>query len=157
MFHFIDETAESHQPVLISGKRHNAVLVSEDDWRSMQETLYLVSIPGIRDAIIEGLRTPVEECRPRNRDGEVAVGLHPPGAEGRPKSWKAAGLKEKATALLEDNVEANPFQTPPPYEKLVGDLTGAYSRKSISTTGWCTRYWREERIVKVIRLWSHYE
>jgi prevent-host-death family protein len=58
----IDETAQSHQPVTITGKRHNAVLVSEDDWRSVQETLYLVSIPGMRESIIEGLQTPVEEC-----------------------------------------------------------------------------------------------
>ena len=62
LYQLIDETAQSHQPVTITGKRHNAVLVSEDDWRSVQETLYLVSIPGMRESIIEGMRTPVEEC-----------------------------------------------------------------------------------------------
>ncbi len=62
LYQLIDETAQSHQPVTITGKRHNAVLVSEDDWRSVQETLYLVSIPGMRESIIEGLQTPVEEC-----------------------------------------------------------------------------------------------
>ena len=62
LYQLIDETAQSHQPITITGKRHNAVLVSEDDWRSVQETLYLVSIPGMRESIIEGLKTPVAEC-----------------------------------------------------------------------------------------------
>ena len=62
LYQLIDETAQSHQPITITGKRHNAVLVSEDDWRSVQETLYLVSIPGMRESIIEGMQTPVEEC-----------------------------------------------------------------------------------------------
>jgi antitoxin YefM len=50
------------EPVQITGKRGNAVLVGEDDWRAVQETLYLVSIPGMRESIIEGIATPVEEC-----------------------------------------------------------------------------------------------
>jgi prevent-host-death family protein len=62
LYQIIDETAQSHQPILITGKRNNAVLVSEDDWRSVQETLYLVSIPGMRELIIEGLQTPITEC-----------------------------------------------------------------------------------------------
>jgi prevent-host-death family protein len=62
LFRLIDEIADSHQPVLITGKRANAVLVSEDDWRAIEETLYLLSIPGMRDSIIEGLNTPLEEC-----------------------------------------------------------------------------------------------
>ncbi|MGQ9490563.1 MAG: type II toxin-antitoxin system Phd/YefM family antitoxin [Anaerolineae bacterium] len=62
LYQLIDEIARSHQPVLITGKRHNAVLLSEEDWRSLQETLYLVSIPGMRESIIEGLQTPVAEC-----------------------------------------------------------------------------------------------
>jgi PHD/YefM family antitoxin component YafN of YafNO toxin-antitoxin module len=47
---------------LISGKRANAVLVSEDDWRSIQETLFLLSVPGLRESIREGMETPAEEC-----------------------------------------------------------------------------------------------
>ncbi len=62
LYQLIDETAHSHEPVLIAGKRHNAVLVSEEDWRAVQETLYLVSIPGMRESIVEGLKTPVAEC-----------------------------------------------------------------------------------------------
>jgi antitoxin YefM len=62
LYRLIDETSESHEPIHISGKRSNAVLISEDDWRSIQETLHLLSIPGMRESIIEGLQTPVEEC-----------------------------------------------------------------------------------------------
>ena len=62
LYRLIDEAAESHEPVFITGKRANAVLLSEDDWRSIQETLYLLSIPGMRESIVEGMKTPVEEC-----------------------------------------------------------------------------------------------
>jgi len=62
LYRLIDEAASSHQPVVITGKRHNAVLLSEDDWRSIQETLYLLSIPGMRESILEGKETPISEC-----------------------------------------------------------------------------------------------
>jgi antitoxin YefM len=62
LYQLLDEVAQSHEPVEITGKRNAAVLVSEDDWRSIQETLYLVSVPGMRESILDGLATPVEEC-----------------------------------------------------------------------------------------------
>jgi antitoxin YefM len=62
LYRLIDEAAQSHEPVLISGKRHNAVLLSEEDWRSIQETLYLLSIPGMRESIVKGMKTPVSKC-----------------------------------------------------------------------------------------------
>jgi len=62
LYRLINEAAESHEPVFITGKRANAVLLSEDDWRSIQETLHLLSIPGMRETILEGMKTPVEEC-----------------------------------------------------------------------------------------------
>ncbi|MDH4163110.1 MAG: type II toxin-antitoxin system Phd/YefM family antitoxin [Nitrospirota bacterium] len=58
----VDEAAESHAPIKITGKRHNAVLVSEEDWRAIEETLYLLSIPGMRESIRVGLKTPVKKC-----------------------------------------------------------------------------------------------
>lgn len=58
----LDDLAESHVPVQIAGKRHSAVLVSEDDWRAIQETLYLAGIPGMKDSIIQGLKTSVDKC-----------------------------------------------------------------------------------------------
>ena len=61
-YRLIDEVATSHEPIFISGKRANAVLISEDDWRSIQETLHLLSISGMRESIREGLDTPVEKC-----------------------------------------------------------------------------------------------
>lgn len=62
LYRLIDEAASSHQPLLITGKRNNAVLISEEDWISIQETLYLLSIPGMRESIMEGMNTAVEEC-----------------------------------------------------------------------------------------------
>ena len=58
LFALVDEVGESHAPVEIHGKRGNAVLVSEDDWRASQETLYLTSIPGMRESIMEGMAAP---------------------------------------------------------------------------------------------------
>jgi len=62
LYRIIDEADESHEPVYITGKRSNAVLVSEGDWNSIQETLYLLSIPKMRESIRKGLKTPVDEC-----------------------------------------------------------------------------------------------
>ena len=62
LYRLIDQAASSHEPIVITGKRANAVLISEDDWRAVQETLYLLSIPGMRESIREGLETSVEEC-----------------------------------------------------------------------------------------------
>ena len=62
LFRLIDETAEAHKQVLITGQRNNAVLVSQEDWNAIQETLYLASIPGMAESIIESGQTTVEEC-----------------------------------------------------------------------------------------------
>ena len=61
LYALIDEVGDSHAPVQITGKRGNAVLLSEADWNAIQETLHLVSIPGMRESILEGLATPAEE------------------------------------------------------------------------------------------------
>lgn len=68
----------------------------------------------------------------------------------------AAGLKEKAKALLEV-VRANPFQNPPPYEKLIGDLAGAYSRRINIQHRLVYQVLQGEQVVKILRLWSHYD
>lgn len=59
LYRLIDEAAEHHTPVQITGKRNNAVLVGEDDWRAIQETLHLLSIPGMRASIRKGLKEPI--------------------------------------------------------------------------------------------------
>lgn len=62
LYRLIDEAAASHQPLLISGKRNKAVLVSEEDWEAIQVTLFLLAVPGMRESIREGMETPVDEC-----------------------------------------------------------------------------------------------
>ena len=57
LYALIDETKQTHKPIVITGKRGNAVLLAEEDWNAISETLYLVSIPGMRESIREGLAT----------------------------------------------------------------------------------------------------
>ena len=68
----------------------------------------------------------------------------------------AAGLKQKALALL-DVIRNDPYQNPPPYEKLVGDLSGAYSRRINIQHRLVYQVLEKEKMVKVLRLWTHYE
>jgi Txe/YoeB family toxin of toxin-antitoxin system len=72
------------------------------------------------------------------------------------KKLSASGLKLKAEKLIEI-LEDNPFQTPPPYEKLVGDLTGAYSRRINEQHRLVYQVYKEEKVVKILRMWTHYE
>ncbi len=63
LYRLIDQTNKSHEPVVISGKRNNAVLISEEDWNSIQETLYLISIPGMRESIVNEMKEPLAESK----------------------------------------------------------------------------------------------
>jgi Txe/YoeB family toxin of toxin-antitoxin system len=72
------------------------------------------------------------------------------------KKLSAAGLRGKAQALL-DILEIDPFQNPPPYEKLVGDLRGAYSRRINIQHRLVYEVFRKEKTVRVLRMWTHYE
>ena len=60
LYKLIDETLNTHQPITITGKRGNAVLLSEEDWRSVEETLFLLSVPGMRESIREGMDEKIE-------------------------------------------------------------------------------------------------
>jgi prevent-host-death family protein len=63
LYKLIDDAATSHRPITITGKRGNAVLLSEEDWKAIQETLYLTSIPGMRASIVKGMKTPLSKCK----------------------------------------------------------------------------------------------
>ena len=62
LYALIDETSKSHQPIIITGKRGNAVLLSEYDWNAVNETLHLLSIPGMRESIREGMDVELDKC-----------------------------------------------------------------------------------------------
>ena len=62
LYRLLRQVAQTHVPVQITGKENNAVLISEEDWRAVQETLYLLSIPKMRESIRKGLKTPVDQC-----------------------------------------------------------------------------------------------
>ena len=63
LYRLIDQTAQTHEPVIISGKRANAVLVSEEDWSAIQETLYLLAVPGMRESIKESMAEPLTKSK----------------------------------------------------------------------------------------------
>ena len=62
LYRIIDQAAKSHQPIVITGKRSNAVLLSSEDWSAIQETLYLLGVPGMRESIIAGIAENPDEC-----------------------------------------------------------------------------------------------
>ena len=62
LYRLMDQAAESHQPIAITGKRHDAVLLSAQDWQVIQETLYLLAVPGMRESIKEGMAEPIDSC-----------------------------------------------------------------------------------------------
>lgn len=62
LYRLMDQAADSHQPILISGKRSNSVLVSEEDWAAIQETLFLLSVPGMRESIKAGMAESMDSC-----------------------------------------------------------------------------------------------
>jgi antitoxin YefM len=62
LYGLIDETTLTHQPIVIRERNSNAVLLSEEDWNAINETLYLLSVPGMRESIIEGMATDIDEC-----------------------------------------------------------------------------------------------
>lgn len=63
LYHLIDQAAESHKPVTISGKRANAVLIAEEDWSAIQETLYLMAVPGMRESIKDAMAEPLAKSK----------------------------------------------------------------------------------------------
>jgi prevent-host-death family protein len=62
LYSLLDEVTKSHEPIQITGRRNNGVLISEGDWRAIQETLYLTAIPGMKASIVKGMKTPVSKC-----------------------------------------------------------------------------------------------
>lgn len=72
------------------------------------------------------------------------------------KKLASSGLKQKAQNIL-DIIRINPYQTPPPYEKLVGDLTGAYSRRINIQHRLVYQVLEQEKVVKILRMWTHYD
>ena len=61
LYRLLDDTARDHEPILITGPRANAILIAEEDWNSIQETLFLLGIPGMRESIRQGMAEPLEE------------------------------------------------------------------------------------------------
>ena len=63
LYRLVEALGDTHEPVHITGKNKSAVLVAEEDWRSIEETLYLVSIPGMRESIVKGMKEPLQKSK----------------------------------------------------------------------------------------------
>ena len=113
LYRLMDQTAESHQPIVISGKRSSAVLVAAEDWQAIQETLFLLSVPGLRESIKAGMTESLAESSEVLKwcAGPCATPKQPRKMR---KKFAASGLKPKAQALLAV-IAIDPFQNPPPY------------------------------------------
>jgi prevent-host-death family protein len=80
LYRIIDETAASHEPIIISGKRTSAVLLSAEDWSAIQETLYLLAVPGMRESIKAGMAEPPQAQGARTAGGSCSQSTAKPTA-----------------------------------------------------------------------------
>jgi len=149
LYKLIDEAGLSHEPVTITGKRNNAVLVSE-------KTGSLSTINPRNERFYT--RRNVYSCIKMPEGSSVVTWsvVYTKQAVKDAARIKNSGLKEKTQELL-DIMEKNPFQNPPPFEKLVGDLAGTYSRRINIQHRLVYQVLKKEKTVKVLRMWTHYE
>ena len=157
VFSMLEQTIQYNEPLNISTKAGNAVVLSEADYQGMMETLYLVSQPGMREQLLEGKNTPLSECLPER---EVELGVYEivytrTAAKDIPK-LKAAHLDDKAKQLI-SILKQNPYQSPPSYEKLTGDLQGLYSRRINVQHRLVYEVLEDAKTVKIVSLWTHYD
>ena len=124
----LDKAATTHEPVPITGKCHNAVFVSEDDWMAIQETLSLLSISGMKESNKAGMEKPIGKLCDGSRLRKWRL-LFTKQAKKDTEKLKNTPLQPHSSKLL-TILRKNPFQNPPPYEKLVGDLSGVCSRRT---------------------------
>ena len=117
------------EPVIITGKRGNKIMISEEDWRALEETNYLASIPGM-----------VESIQKAEKSGDFVIG--------EAREWS----KE-----LYEIIKLDPFQKYPPYEALKGELKGFYSRRINIKHRLVYSVDKKSRTVRILRMWTHYE
>ncbi len=166
LYNLVENVNLYSEPALIISKKGNAVLISEKDWNTIQETMYLYSIPNMVDTIIEGKNTPIEDCISEDEVDWWCMYkiVYYKKAVKDIEKLKCAKLDKKAK-LLVDLIKQNPFQNPPPYEKLLGGLEGLYSRRiniqhrivyEVIESPFIKDGIEYNGTVKIIRMWTHY-
>lgn len=145
---------------MIAGKRSSAVLLSADDWQLIQKTLYLLSVPGMRESIKKGMTEPLAKCAKEQKSKraevlrwQVVLTKH---ALKDAKKLAAASLRGKAQDLLRI-LSVDLFQNPPPFEKWVGDLEGTYSRRVNIPQRLVDEVFKKEHIVRVLPMRTGYK
>ena len=156
VFAMLENTIKYNEPINISTKSGNAILLSEEEYNGIMATLELSSNAELKKTLIDGMNTPLSECIPE-RGGLVSYKIvYSKDAVKDIQKLQRANLATKAKALIEV-IRNNPYQTPPSYEKLVGDLFGMYSRRINRQHRIVYQVFEDEKIVKIIRMWTHYE
>lgn len=167
IYQLISDVNANCQPITITNnKGRNAVLIGEEDWRAIEETLFLMSIPNMAESIMKGGDTPLDECLSEDEvEWQVFRIVYEKQAGKDIKNLKSAGLDKKAKELIEI-IRMNPFQIPPVYESLVGNLQGYYSRRINIQHRLVYQVYAEpitvdgvkyQGTIKIIRMWTHYD
>ena len=150
VFAMLENTIKYNEPINISTKSGNAILLSEEEYNGIMATLELSSNAELKKTLIDGMNTPPS-------GGLVSYKIvYSKDAVKDIQKLQRANLATKAKALIEV-IRNNPYQTPPSYEKLVGDLFGMYSRRINRQHRIVYQVFEDEKIVKIIRMWTHYE
>ncbi|MDF2675710.1 MAG: hypothetical protein K0R09_3983 [Clostridiales bacterium] len=148
IFNIIEQTIVNSEPIQITSKKGDVVMISLEDWSAIQETLYLLQIPGMRESILEGSKESIDECK--------SLIVLTKQAQKDAQKLEACGLENKAKDLLKI-IKETPYQNPPAYEKLKGDLKGFYSRRINIQHRIIYEVYENEKTIKILRMWTHYE
>lgn len=158
IYKLLEQTIKFNEPINITTKDGNAVVISEEDYNSIMETLYITSIPNLKDEIISRTKDSEDKYVDESEvkwQGLYIVKFHKKAIKEITK-LKENKLDVKAKRLIEI-IKENPYQNPPPYEKLVGDLKDLYSRRINIQHRIIYQVNEADKVVKIVSLWSHYE
>ncbi len=155
LYRLIDTVNESHDPVHISGKRCTAVLVSERDWHCVQEALHILSQKILRESLLEGVNTPLEDCTQEDSDDPVALFYTEP-ARRDAKELNHAGFAEEVEQVL-SVLRDDPYQMPPPFGKLMGDFHQVCCRRISIQHRLLYEVLDDGKRVKILRMCSLYD
>ena len=141
IFEYLNSAVSFGDVINISTKNGNAIVISEDEYNSLVETVYLLSIPGMKEKLIDGKKASLDDCQALKDKEKI-------------KGNKA--LESKVKNLIE-LISKNPYESPPSFEKLKGDLDGLISRRINIQHRLVYEVYEEEKVVKIISMWTHYE
>ena len=155
IYELLEQTIKFNEPINITTKNGNAVVISEEDYNGLMETF--IKCTRNERKTYKGKRNKNRRLCCRRRGGMVVYKIvYTKDSIKDIEKLKGANLNKKVLALIEI-IKNNPFQTPPPYEKLVGDLQGLYSRRINIKHRLVYQILENVQTVKIVSMWTHYE